>query len=344
MRGREHAAGRSPVEREGRRRRGAAVRAVALAVALTMAVPSWAFALTIDGPEDCGPAAEIGVTAGPADPSGVISLSLDGSVVGTASVGGPGERRTFTMSAMPPGVRTFTAELAGGATLVTATPLTLRSWSLPGAPAWVSPSGGYAAGTTPVRLVPGSSTSSITVSFNEVVIGKATVAGPPAVLDFGAVALPPGVSTFVVTEGNPLGQTVSYPMQVRRLDYPYATCIIIDKSDFRLYWIRDGVLVKAYPIAHGKRRTPTPVAVWRVGLKDKSSPRGVYGPRRLRLFRRVRTRRGWRFRRTGYMVHGTNQPWVIGTMASHGCIRLTNDQILDLWPQVPVGTMVITRK
>ena len=47
---------------------------------------------------------------------------------------------------------------------------------------------------------------------------------------------------------------------------------------------------------------------------------------------------------TAYAIHGTNQEWVIGTKASHGCIRMYNRQVLELYPQVPLGTMVITRK
>ena len=34
----------------------------------------------------------------------------------------------------------------------------------------------------------------------------------------------------------------------------------------------------------------------------------------------------------------------IGTMASHGCIRMYNRDVLELWPQVPIGTYVVTTK
>jgi lipoprotein-anchoring transpeptidase ErfK/SrfK len=119
---------------------------------------------------------------------------------------------------------------------------------------------------------------------------------------------------------------------------------VIDRSDYRLYWIRNDQLVKAYPIAIGKRRSPTPAATWIVGRKERTPARSVYGPRKLRLFRLVRSHRRIRYRFTRYGIHGTNQPWVIGTMASHGCIRLYNADILDLWPQVPAGTRVQTRQ
>jgi lipoprotein-anchoring transpeptidase ErfK/SrfK len=217
----------------------------------------------------------------------------------------------------------------------------------PGAPTWVSPPDGYAANSTAVTLVAGSATTSVTVLFNGASLGvQECTTG--VTLSFGRVSMPAGVSSFVAVASNG-AETRDYEYRVRRLDYPWATCIIIDKSDYRLYWVQGDELVQSYRIAIGKRRTPTPNAVWKVGRKDKASPRGVYGPRRLRLYRRItyRTRSGrtgWRYRYSSYLIHGTNQPWVIGTMASHGCIRLTNAQIMDLWPRVPLGTMVLTRQ
>jgi lipoprotein-anchoring transpeptidase ErfK/SrfK len=116
----------------------------------------------------------------------------------------------------------------------------------------------------------------------------------------------------------------------------------VDKSDYRLYWIRNNQLVKAYPIAHGKNNC-TPVAVWKVLSKERTDSRGVYGPRKLRLFRRSGSSGRYSYSYSNYGIHGTNEPWVIGTQASHGCIRMYNKDILELWPQVPLGTMVITR-
>ena len=44
---------------------------------------------------------------------------------------------------------------------------------------------------------------------------------------------------------------------------------------------------------------------------------------------------------TVYRIHGTNQPSTIGTFVSSGCIRLTNDDITDLYTRVQVGTRVV---
>jgi lipoprotein-anchoring transpeptidase ErfK/SrfK len=44
---------------------------------------------------------------------------------------------------------------------------------------------------------------------------------------------------------------------------------------------------------------------------------------------------------TLYRIHGTNEPWTIGTNVSAGCIRLTNEDVSDLYNRVPVGTKVV---
>lgn len=46
-------------------------------------------------------------------------------------------------------------------------------------------------------------------------------------------------------------------------------------------------------------------------------------------------------RDTLYRLHGTVEPWTIGTMVSSGCIRLLNQDILDLYRRVPVGSRVV---
>ena len=45
--------------------------------------------------------------------------------------------------------------------------------------------------------------------------------------------------------------------------------------------------------------------------------------------------------KTLYRIHGTNQPSTIGTFVSSGCIRLTNEDITDLYSRVQVGTRVV---
>ncbi|TKA98721.1 MAG: L,D-transpeptidase, partial [Mesorhizobium sp.] len=38
---------------------------------------------------------------------------------------------------------------------------------------------------------------------------------------------------------------------------------------------------------------------------------------------------------------GTNEPWTIGTAVSNGCIRMINDDVIDLYDRTPLGTTVV---
>ena len=45
-------------------------------------------------------------------------------------------------------------------------------------------------------------------------------------------------------------------------------------------------------------------------------------------------------RDTLFRIHGTNEPWTIGQAVSSGCIRMMNDDVMDLYSRVRVGTSV----
>jgi lipoprotein-anchoring transpeptidase ErfK/SrfK len=42
-----------------------------------------------------------------------------------------------------------------------------------------------------------------------------------------------------------------------------------------------------------------------------------------------------------YRIHGSNEPWTIGTAVSSGCIRMRNEDVIDLYDRVKVGTRVM---
>ncbi|MDQ0316068.1 L,D-transpeptidase [Amorphus orientalis] len=62
-------------------------------------------------------------------------------------------------------------------------------------------------------------------------------------------------------------------------------------------------------------------------------PDNPLGPRALYLYQNGRD--------TLYRIHGTTQPHTIGTQVSSGCIRLFNQDIIDLYRRVPLGTKVV---
>ncbi|WP_108483797.1 L,D-transpeptidase [Oceaniglobus ichthyenteri] len=61
-------------------------------------------------------------------------------------------------------------------------------------------------------------------------------------------------------------------------------------------------------------------------------PDNPLGARALYLYRGNRD--------TMYRIHGTSQPWTIGTAVSSGCIRLKNEHVIGLYDQVKVGAQV----
>ena len=62
-------------------------------------------------------------------------------------------------------------------------------------------------------------------------------------------------------------------------------------------------------------------------------PENPLGPRALYLYRGNRD--------TFYRLHGTTEPWTIGTQVSSGCIRFLNQDIIDLYGRVPTGTKAV---
>ncbi len=123
--------------------------------------------------------------------------------------------------------------------------------------------------------------------------------------------------------------------------------IVIDRSECKLYLYDHNGLIKTYGVAVGTRSWPTPVgrfriigmwknpswtppnSAWAVGLKPV--PPGPGNPLGTRWM-------GIDSPSVG--IHGTPQPWTIGTWASHGCIRMKISEAEDLYDRVYVGTPV----
>ncbi len=106
--------------------------------------------------------------------------------------------------------------------------------------------------------------------------------------------------------------------------------IVIDTFRLRLIVLNDNQPYKIYPVAIGRSSTPTPIGNFQVVHKAVNWGTG-FGTRWLGL------NVPW----GKYGIHGTNKPWSIGRMASHGCIRMTNAHVEELYPWVKTGTEVI---
>jgi hypothetical protein len=90
-----------------------------------------------------------------------------------------------------------------------------------------------------------------------------------------------------------------------------------------------GKKAKTYTVAVGNPTTPTPVGEYQIIYKGKEwGP--SYGPRWLGLNVPWGT----------YGIHGTNKPFSIGQHVSHGCIRMRNKDVIELFEMIPIGTKV----
>ena len=68
-------------------------------------------------------------------------------------------------------------------------------------------------------------------------------------------------------------------------------------------------------------------------MVEGGDPENPLGPRALYLYRDGRD--------LGYRLHGTTQPWTIGTDISSGCIRMFPEDVVDLYQRSPIGTEVL---
>ncbi len=106
--------------------------------------------------------------------------------------------------------------------------------------------------------------------------------------------------------------------------------ILITTSSRQLTLFNGNAPVHQFPVGIGKATTPTPLGNYSIALKVMN-PGGVLGTRWLGL------------NYDSYGIHGTNRPWLIGTMVSNGCIRMHNHNVEQIYPLVKVGTPVYIR-
>lgn len=152
------------------------------------------------------------------------------------------------------------------------------------------------------------------------------------------------------------------PRYVRKLvDYPTKHepgTLVVDPKNRFLYLVQEGGKALRYGVGVGKaglefsgtavverkaqwprwtptrdmiRREPERYAKWAGGMAGGEN--NPLGARALYLFKNGQD--------TLYRIHGTSEPWSIGKAVSSGCIRLFNQDIIDLHSRVPTGTPVV---
>jgi len=125
-----------------------------------------------------------------------------------------------------------------------------------------------------------------------------------------------------------IGQKITIPGLPDPNSIPYS--IVISISLKRLTLLMNGQVMKQYPIAVGKIVTATPVGDF-VIVNREPNPGGPFGVMWLSLSK------------IHYGIHGTNNPASIGKAVSLGCIRMYNEDVVELASLVPNGTKVSIR-
>jgi lipoprotein-anchoring transpeptidase ErfK/SrfK len=196
-------------------------------------------------------------------------------------------------------------------------------------------------------------------AFGALAIGAAVFSGaasaaPVQLFPFIPVqpAPPPMVQSAPSDEQN---ATAELPARLRRQIVSYSTreapgTIIIDTPNTYLYYVLAGGQAIRYGIGVGRDGftwsgvqsitkkaewpdwTPPPEMIHRQPYLPRQMAGGPGNP----LGARAMYLGG-----TIYRIHGTNAPQTIGTHVSSGCIRLTNQDVTDLYSRVSVGTKVV---
>jgi len=154
-------------------------------------------------------------------------------------------------------------------------------------------------------------------------------------------------------------QRHSRQSRIKRQDVAYKgpygpNTIIVNTSERRLYFVYEKGRALKYGIGVGRAGfqwsgthqitrkaewpgwTPPPEMIERERAKGRILPAYMEGG--------VKNPLGARALYIGstlYRIHGTSEPWTIGSAVSSGCIRLTNEDVIDLYNRVKVGAKVV---
>jgi lipoprotein-anchoring transpeptidase ErfK/SrfK len=128
----------------------------------------------------------------------------------------------------------------------------------------------------------------------------------------------------------------------------YPSYLTLDRETFTLRLWKHLKLAKTYTVAVGmegletpeglyeiqeKEEEPTwhvPESAWAGSLAGQDIPPGPENPIKAR----------WMGIFEGAGIHGTEETWSLGQAASHGCVRMSIPDVIELYPQVEVGTPI----
>jgi lipoprotein-anchoring transpeptidase ErfK/SrfK len=174
------------------------------------------------------------------------------------------------------------------------------------------------------------------------------------------LALRPLVESIKATVANPLApralspgrETIRPNVRTKELKRVYRSVITIDRAHFRLRLFKRLKFAKGYGVAVGMPAYPTPTGLFAIQTKQVNptwtAPNSPWaGEMAGQQVAGGATDNPLKARWMGVSgsvgIHGTGQPWTIGTRASHGCIRMYVDDVIELFRRVSIGTPVLIR-
>ena len=146
----------------------------------------------------------------------------------------------------------------------------------------------------------------------------------PTPVSPGTIVIDPGSHFLYLVQGG--GQAIRYGVGVVGEGFGWAGSATIHTKQEWPDW---------YPPTEMLQRKPElreHMTQLQSGIGMPGGPENPIGARGLYLWQGNKD--------TLYRIHGTNEPWTIGQNVSSGCIRLTNDDIIDLYNRTPIGTKV----
>ncbi|MDX1817168.1 MAG: L,D-transpeptidase family protein [Marinobacter sp.] len=160
----------------------------------------------------------------------------------------------------------------------------------------------------------------------------------------------PGVDPWLPGEGT----TITLPRQYVIPDDFHRKGIVINLAEYRLYYFTDKGDVQVYPVGVGTDENPSPLTDAKVTMPLESP--AWYPPKSIRAAAEASGgylpkmippgpdnplgTHALLLSEKGYLIHGTNKKFGVGTPVSHGCFRMYNEDISRFVYQVDKGTPV----
>ena len=116
--------------------------------------------------------------------------------------------------------------------------------------------------------------------------------------------------------------------------------IVVSLEDRKLALVEDGQVKKVYTVAVGKPTTPSPTGTFTIARRVKNPTYSHNGKTVLPGPGNPVGTRWMGLSVKGYGIHGTNEPRSIGKAASHGCIRMAQKDLEEMYELVSAGDTV----